>query len=97
MADNVRMTAWFAGRVQGVGFRASTQQIAETHLVAGYVQNLSDGRVRLTVEGDACDVDALIAQVCQRLGRHIQDVKQERGRATGEFGAPELGALRIRY
>jgi acylphosphatase len=40
------------GRVQGVGFRAFTEDHAAVEGVHGYVRNLGDGRVEVVVEGD---------------------------------------------
>lgn len=39
------------GRVQGVGYRAWTCQLALRLGVAGYAQNLPDGRVTVLAEG----------------------------------------------
>jgi len=47
------------GRVQGVWFRASTQQQARELGVSGYAKNLSDGSVEVLACGDAAKVDAL--------------------------------------
>ena len=46
-----RATVFYAGRVQGVGFRYTAREIACGYDVAGYVCNLPDGRVELVVEG----------------------------------------------
>jgi acylphosphatase len=40
------------GRVQGVGFRASTQQAARQFGLVGFVQNRADGAVEGQAEGD---------------------------------------------
>ena len=47
MADVYHETVYFSGRVQGVGFRFTTLQVAKEFEVAGFVSNLPDGRVRL--------------------------------------------------
>ncbi|WP_329137046.1 acylphosphatase [Streptomyces sp. NBC_01476] len=57
MNENVRLTAWVRGRVQGVGFRWWTRATAlEIGGTAGYVSNLDDGRVQVVAEGprDQC-------------------------------------------
>ncbi|MGC4004296.1 MAG: acylphosphatase [Pirellulales bacterium] len=61
MADTrVKTKVLYSGRVQGVGFRASTAAIAEGFAVGGYVRNLPDGRVEAVVEGPTDEVAACI-------------------------------------
>jgi len=42
-----------SGRVQGVGFRYFTQDIANREGLTGHVRNLPDGRVEVVAEGEA--------------------------------------------
>ncbi|MGB9177817.1 MAG: acylphosphatase [Pyrinomonadaceae bacterium] len=42
---------FISGEVQGVGYRFFAQRAAAGHQVAGYVRNLSDGRVEVLAEG----------------------------------------------
>lgn len=52
--------AWVRGRVQGVGFRYSTQQQARQLGLTGYARNLDDGSVEVLAWGEAPEVEALI-------------------------------------
>lgn len=51
------------GRVQGVGFRVSVASRARSRGVAGWVRNRPDGAVEAVFEGEAEDVEALVAYV----------------------------------
>lgn len=47
------------GRVQGVGFRAWTQQVASEIGLRGHVRNLEDGAVEIVATGSAPAIDQL--------------------------------------
>jgi acylphosphatase len=49
--------------VQGVFFRDSTRQEATRRGVAGWARNTEDGTVEAVFEGDAPEVDAMVAFV----------------------------------
>lgn len=49
-----------SGRVQGVFYRASTQQKATELAISGYARNLPDGRVEVLMAGTQPAVQALI-------------------------------------
>jgi len=67
---------FFSGRVQGVGFRYQTLQVAKEFEVAGWVANLPDGRVLLEAEGRPDEVKDFIAAVQERMEGHIRKVEQ---------------------
>jgi acylphosphatase len=50
-ADQVRLTAWVKGQVQGVGFRWWTRCRALEYGLSGSASNLVDGRVEVTAQG----------------------------------------------
>lgn len=50
----------FAGRVQGVGFRAFVEDEAARHGVEGWVRNRRDGTVEAVFEGEAAAVAAAV-------------------------------------
>jgi acylphosphatase len=54
------MRAVVSGRVQGVGFRYSTEEVANRLGLHGWVRNLSDGRVELEAEGDRPALERLL-------------------------------------
>ena len=84
----VRQTVLFSGRVQGVGFRYTTSRVARRYTVAGYVQNLSDGRVKVVAEGEPSDVQGFIDAVNDTMSRYIHDRQIDQSAANGEFGRP---------
>ena len=59
------MHAIVRGRVQGVGFRASTVFEARSLGLRGWVKNLPDGNVEVLAMGDDAAVEALIAWLRQ--------------------------------
>lgn len=76
MNDSVfRMNCWFEGRVQGVGFRYSTLQVAKGFEVAGTVKNLSDGRVELLAEGEESEVKAFQQALAEEMSDYIRKVE----------------------
>lgn len=80
-----RREVFFSGHVQGVGFRYTTQDIAQRFNVRGYVRNMSDGRVELVVEGDRNEIARFLAAIHERMGSFIHDVKSNAMPATGRF------------
>ena len=75
----------FGGRVQGVGFRYTTQNIAMRYNVHGYVRNLNDGRVELVMEGDDREMDSVVDSLQQKMNGYIRQVEAQVIPATGEF------------
>lgn len=69
-----RCSFHFDGRVQGVGFRATTQQIARGLGLTGWVRNLSDGRVEAAVQGPTPEVEQLLAELRDRFGDGLEQV-----------------------
>lgn len=64
----------FEGRVQGVGFRYATKQLAKGFDVLGWVRNCEDGRVELQVMGEEDELDDFIQELHDSpIGRHIQE------------------------
>ena len=85
MGDVHYETVYFAGRVQGVGFRYQTLQVAKGFDVAGFVRNLPDGRVLLEVEGEADEARAFVAAVEEQLDGFIRKRERTSGRRVPQF------------
>ena len=78
--------AVFSGRVQGVGFRYTVCELANTHDVKGYVKNLWDGDVELKAEGTQDELmDFLNSIRASRLGRYIVGDRIQWQDARGSF------------
>ncbi|NOM64131.1 acylphosphatase [Corynebacterium silvaticum] len=58
--EQVRLTAWVHGHVQGVGFRWWMYTQAMERGLAGSATNLVDGRVCVVAEGDAESCQSLL-------------------------------------
>lgn len=52
------MHIFYSGRVQGVGFRYTTKNVAMGYEVTGIVRNMPDGRVELVAEGLKDELEA---------------------------------------
>ena len=61
----VRAHALMTGRVQGVAYRAFTQENARRLKLQGWVRNLPDGRVETEVQGTRAEVDTFLASLHQ--------------------------------
>ena len=92
----IRYTIHFSGRVQGVGFRYSTVRVAAGFRVAGFVQNLPDGRVKSVAEGEKDELTRFVHAVCDRMAGYISDHDVTESPATGNFGVPGSRAFGIR-
>ena len=75
-----------SGRVQGVGFRWFTKDIAVLEGVTGWVRNLPDGRVEALVEGDAEAVTRVERQLHQGPpGARVQNVNTITEEPSGAY------------
>ncbi|MHC5538783.1 acylphosphatase [Singulisphaera rosea] len=91
--DQERRRVHYSGRVQGVGFRATTYQLADGREVAGFVRNLPDGRVELVVEGESVELDAFLKAIRTSFGSKVRDEAVE----VEPVGEPPFDGFSIRY
>lgn len=80
-----RRTVLYTGRVQGVGFRYTVRQISGKHPVTGFVENLSDGRVRVVAEGEPGHLDQFLSEIAETMSDYIRKADPFASAATGEF------------
>lgn len=79
-----RAHVFISGRVQGVGFRASTRREATRRDVDGWVKNRPDGRVEAVFEGEASAVEAMVSW-CESGPRtaRVEDISVEYEEPSG--------------
>ena len=84
--DKIRKHVYISGRVQGVGFRASTRRKAQRYQVKGWVRNLFDGRVEAVFTGKKESVEKIIDYVKKgpRFAR-VEDVEIHNEDYQGQF------------
>lgn len=58
--EKSELCALFHGRVQGVFFRATAEHYANELGIVGYIENLSDGSVRMVAQGKKADLEKLL-------------------------------------
>jgi acylphosphatase len=87
-----RVRVRISGRVQGVFFRTSCAGRARSQGVAGFVRNLSDGRVEAAFEGSGSAVDAMV-EWCRSgpPGATVERVDTAAEDLTGEAGFHIVG------
>ena len=78
-------SVYFSGHVQGVGFRYTVLQVAREFEVAGYVSNLTDGRVQLEAEGREAEIVDFLTAVQERMHGFIRKVERRGSRRPAQF------------
>jgi len=86
-ADTRTVTVRIEGRVQGVYYRAWTDQTARALGLDGTVRNASDGSVEAVFSGSA----EIVAEMLRRCADGPPDAKVSAVTITDEGGAPPSG------
>jgi acylphosphatase len=91
VARRHRLNVFYAGRVQGVGFRHAVKTVAAGFEIAGLVRNLPDGRVELVAEGTREELEAFRAAIRDAvLAGLIQNEQLNWAAAQNEFRGFEI-------
>jgi len=71
-----RVSVYYSGRVQGVGFRFTAERIAlDMRSIFGWVKNISDGRVEIVAEADEEDLEIFLNDIRKGVMKHY--IKRE--------------------
>ena len=76
---------YYSGKVQGIGFRYTVQDIASFLKIYGWVRNLNDGRVEVLIEAEENTLSSFLEQINQHFSRYIKEVNTVWQPASGEF------------
>lgn len=83
--NHVRHHVIFSGRVQGVGFRYTSDQVALRFEVTGWVKNLPNGTVQMIIEGATGELESYVNAVAAENHGRVTGRQTELKPATGEF------------
>ena len=87
----IARTLLISGRVQGVGFRYFTRDVALREGITGWVRNLADGRVQAHLEGEAEAVTRVERLLRQGPGSgQVRDVAASDEPAGGAYSTFEI-------
>ncbi|MBI3855521.1 MAG: acylphosphatase [Planctomycetes bacterium] len=93
LSCTLRVHLFISGTVQGVSFRASTQEEARRRSIVGWVRNLEDGRVEALAQGTKDKVDELVAWCRKGPPAAKVDKVEVSGREVGD----EFRTFEVRY
>ena len=68
-----RVHVFYAGRVQGVGFRMTAEETAHRLGVVGWVKNLRDGRVEVVAEADEASLQQFLEAISTGAMKNFVD------------------------
>lgn len=86
-----RLTIFFSGRVQGVGFRYTAKSVACGFEVTGTIRNLPDGRVELVAEGGRTELEEFRRAIQDsEVGRFVRHEEAQWSEAKNEFRGFEI-------
>jgi acylphosphatase len=87
---NKQVHVLYTGRVQGVGFRFTVEEIAEQLGVKGWVRNLRNGQVELLGQAQEGILDDFLSRIKETFAGHIQSADINWDEATQSFDGFEI-------
>ena len=75
----------FSGHVHGVGFRYTTESIANELGLSGWVKNIRAGDVEVLAEGEEAALKDIVSRLEEQFSGYIVKKQVSWGPATGEF------------
>jgi len=86
-----RVHVFYAGRVQGVGFRFTVKMVAHGFDVTGTVRNVDDGRVEMVAEGERHELEEFLKGIQDSdVGAFIRGEEKTWSEAKNEFRGFEI-------
>ncbi|MCX5750678.1 MAG: acylphosphatase [Candidatus Saganbacteria bacterium] len=76
---------YYSGRVQGVGFRYTAQEVASMLGITGWVKNSPDGGVEVVAEGEEETLRHFETILAQKMSYYITEKQSNFEPATGIF------------
>ncbi len=86
---------WFSGRVQGVGFRYTSAQVAKDFEISGWVKNLADKRVQMEIQGEVSVLGDYLSQLEQAIQQGPGKITNQE-QVLGQIDST-LSGFEIRY
>jgi acylphosphatase len=69
--------AFFSGQVQGVGFRYTARDIAQSLNVCGWVRNLPDGKVEVLAQAEESALKIFVDEINSNFSGYITNSEIE--------------------
>ena len=70
-----QISVYYSGRVQGVGFRFTAENLANKLGISGWVKNLNDGRVEILAEAEEDALKKFLSELGESFSRYIQNTE----------------------
>ena len=76
-SNRIQAHIFYSGTVQGIGFRFTVQRYARELNLAGWVRNVSDGRVEILAEGPQEKIQRLYECIAAHFEGYIRNKEIE--------------------